>query len=163
MALVVTVNEYNTVSETKSADITDMVFGSTDASDFTPADYPITAGDNSYSKYFKYEWAGMASEGLSEIQNPRVYKSAGAYKTGEGLTYNGSSISFATPSESSTGDSAIPTSLPGSQNLDLSGSGSGVLSSDGESNYFRMQRETTGSTPAGALNTLTITLVYDVI
>ena len=163
MALVVTVNEYNTVSETKTADITDIAFASIDDADQTPATYPITAGDNSFSKYLKFEWTGMASEGLSQIQNPRVYKSAGAYKTGEGLTYNGSSITFATPSESSTGDSAIPTSLPGSQNLDLSGSGSGVLTSDGESNYCRMQRTTTGSTPAGALNTLTITIVYDVI
>lgn len=163
MALVVTVNEYNTVSETESSGITDIAFVSTDDADQTPATYPITASENSFSKYLKFEWTGMASESLSEIQNPRVYKSAGAYKTGEGVTYNGSSVTFATPSETGTGDSAIPVTLPGSQNLDLSGSGSGVLSADGESNYCRMQRQTTGSTPAGALNDLTITIVYDVI
>lgn len=163
MALVVTVDEYNTVSETPSLGITDVAFVNVDDADQTPASNTITAGDNSFSKYLKFTWTGMASEGLSEIQNPRVYKSAGAYKTGEGLTYNGTSITFATPSATTTGDSAIPITLPGSQNLDLAGSGSGVLSADGSSNYCRMQRGTTGSTPAGALNTLTLTIVYDVI
>lgn len=162
MALVVTVNEYNSVGESETSDITDIVFSNVDTPDVVPADNPITAGENSFIIYLKYEFTGMASEGITEIANTRVYKSSGNYKTGEGVTYDGSSVSYATPVDTTSGDSAIPVTDPGSQNLWLSGSGSGVLSADGESDYCRMQRQTTGATPPGALNDLTITLLYDV-
>lgn len=162
MALVVTWNEYNGAGETGTNDITDIILSSTDAPDVTPADYPITAGENSYIVYLKVEFTGMASESISEIANTRIYKSAGNYVTGEGMTYDGSSVSYATPVQTASGDSAIPTSDPGSQNLDLNSSSSGVLTADGESDYFRMQIQTTVATPPGALNDKTITLLYDV-
>lgn len=162
MALVVTFNEYNGVGESKTADITDITFGSQDAADFVVADYPITAGENSYGKYVKADFAGMASEGITEIANTKFYKSAGAYKTGEAVKFLGIAVTYATPSETDTGDGDIPVSEPGSQNVGLNGSGTGVLTADGESDYIRLQRQTTGATPPAALNDLTFTLLYDV-
>jgi len=162
MALVITWNEYNSALETKSADITDIAFGSADEADLTPANNKITAGDNSFEKFLKAEFTGMASEGITEIANTKVYKSAGNYKTAEALKCLGIAVSYSTPSESDSGDSDIPVSEPGSQNLGLNGSGTGVLGADGESDYMRMQRQTGATTPPGALNTLTITLLYDV-
>jgi hypothetical protein len=162
MALVVTWNEYNTVGETKTAGISNIAFGSSDAADLIPASFPITAGENSFEKFLKAEFTGMASEGITEIANTKVYKSTGSYKTGEVVTYLGISVTYSTPSETDSGDSDIPITEPGAQNLGLSGSGTGVLTSDGESDYMRMQRETSVATPPGALNSLTITLLYDV-
>lgn len=162
MALVVTFNEYNGVGEDNTDDITDITFGSLDDADFTVADHKITAGENSFDKYIKAEFTGMASEGITEIANAKWYKSAGAYKTGESLKMDGLSVSYATPSESDTGNDDIPTSEPGAQNVGLGGADDGVLNADGESEYIRQQRQTTGATPAGALNDLTFTLLYDV-
>ncbi len=162
MALVVTFNEYNGVGEDNTDDITDVTFGNLDDADFTPADNPITASENSFDKYIKAEFTGMAGEGISEIANTKWYKSAGNYKTGEAVKMDGLSVSYATPSESSSGDSDIPVSEPGAQNVGLNGADDGVLTVDGESEYIRMQRQTSGATPAGALNDLTFILLYDV-
>lgn len=162
MTLVVTWNEYNGALETETTDITDLAFGSADEADLTPADNKITASENSFEKFFKAEFTGMAGEGITEIANTKVYKSAGNYKTAEALKFLGIAVSYSTPSEDDTGDGDIPVTEPSSQNLGLNGSGTGVLTADGESDYMRMQRQTGVSTPPGALNSLTITLLYDV-
>lgn len=165
MALTVTFDEYNGAGETKTDSITAITFGSTDAADFTVSSYPITAGQNSYGKYIKVDFAGMVGEGVTQVQNTRVHSADLAnLKTGESLTFLGlGPVSYATPATASLGDSSIPGSLPGSQNLALNGSDSGVLTVDGSSNYMRFQRKTTASTPNGALNSLTITVTYDTI
>lgn len=164
MALTITWDEYNGVGETKSDSITAITLGSTDASDFTISNFPITAGDASFGKYIKVDFANMAGEGVTEVQNTRIHKSAGAYKTLEDLTFEGlGPVSYATPSEVDLADTTIPTSLPGAQNLALSGSDSGVLVADGQSDYGRFQTTTDASTENGALNAKTITVTYDTI
>lgn len=139
--------------------ITTIVVGSTDNYTFTPADYPIQAGDNSYSKHIKANFAGVGS---NTISNTKLHKSAGDYKTDEALEYNKDFDKGVTPpSTSDIGGSAIPTSLPGAQNLDLPDSGN-VLEGNGYSEQFALQTQTSVGTEPGALNTKTLTLTYDV-
>lgn len=164
MALVVTFDEYNG-AESLTADISDIAFGSSDAADLVPSSFKIVAGNNSFDKYNKADFTGMASEGLTEITDPKFWKSAGAYKTLEVVTYvgdNGASagLAFATPTETDTADSDIPVAEPGSRNLSLSNSTTGVLTVDGQSDYFRTQRQTDVTTEPGALNNLTFSLSY---
>jgi len=161
MALTITWDEYHGGGEVKSDNVTNLVFGSSDSADFTPMDYPITAGLCSYGKYVKVDFAGMAGEGVTEIQTAKIHKSAGAYVTDEVMTFDGLSVSYATPSQDSLGNSAIPTSTPGAQNLGLGGSDTGVLVADGQSDYGLFQIETSSSTPNGALNNKTITVTWD--
>lgn len=165
MALVVTFDEYNTAGETLTADITDIAYGNSDAADLVPANNKIVAGENSFDKYNKADFTGMASESLTEITDTKVWKSAGNYKTLEVITYVGddggsAGLAFVTPTETGTGDSDIPTSEPGGRNLSLGNSTTGVLTEDGDSDYFRTQRQTDSTTEPGALNSLTISLSY---
>ena len=164
MALTITWDEYNGVGESKADDITAITLGSTDAADFTVATFPITAGDASFGKYIQVDFADMVGEGVTQVQNTRIHKSAGVYKTLEDMTFEGlGPVSYATPSEVDLGDSTIPITLPGSQNLALGGSDSGVLTVDGPSDYGRFQTTTDASTENGALNAKTITVTYDTI
>lgn len=165
MALVVTFDESNGAGEDLTVGISDVAFGNADAADLLPVNNKITAANNSFGKYIKMVFTGMASEGLTEITTPKIWKSSGAYKTGEGVDYVGddggtAGLAYATPSESATGDSSIPIAEPGSRNLALNNSTTGVLTVDGKSDYMRFQRVTTGSTPAGALNSLTFSMSY---
>jgi hypothetical protein len=166
MALTVVWNEYNgtdTWGTPTHVNITAITTGSLDDADFVVADYPITAGDNSYEKYITITFTGQ----FSLISNGKIYKSAGNYVTGETLTFDGTSVVKSTPDQADEGYSDIPTSLPGSANFDLgvSGylSGSGVSPTEQKQSVFcAFQAKTTGSTPSGALNSKTITLQYDV-
>ena len=165
MALVVTFDEYNGAGESLTAAVSDIAYGSSDAADLIPANFKIVAGNNSFGKYNKADFTGMASEGLTEITDTKVWKSAGAYKTLEVITYvgdNGASagLAYATPSETDTSDSDIPAAEPGSRNLSLANSTTGVLTVDGQSDYFRTQRQTDVTTEPGALNSLTVSLSY---
>jgi len=164
MALTITWDEYNDAGENKADDITALTFGSRDDSDFTISSYPITAGDASYGKYVKVDFYDMVGEGVTEVQNTRIHKSAGAYKTDEEMTFHGlGPVTYATPSDTDLTDSAIPVALPGAQNLGLGASDTGVLVADGQSDYGRFQITTSGSTENGALNAKTITVTYDTI
>lgn len=164
MALTITWDEYNGAGQSKSDSITAITLGSLDDSDFTIASYPITAGDCSFGKYIKVDFSGMVGEGVTEVQNTRIHKSAGAYKADEDLTFHGlGPVTYATPSEVDLTDTTIPISLPGSQNLGLSASDTGVLVADGQSDYGRFQITTSASTENGALNAKTITVTYDTI
>jgi len=139
--------------------ITAIVVGSIDGYDFNPADYKIQVGDNSYSKHIKVRFTGV---GTNTIGNTKLHKSSGDYKTGEALEYNKDFVKGSTPpSEGDIGGSAIPTSLPGAQNLDLPDSGN-VLEGDGYSEQFALQTQTSAGTEPGPLNTKTITVTYDV-
>ena len=162
MALVVTFNAYVGAGETETSGIARISMGAVDQAVFTEATYPIDAGDFSFTKYIKAEFVGMVSESLTEISNAKLHQSAGTLKTEETMEFDGLSVSYATPTETDAALSAIPTSLPGTQNVGLGASDTGVLTADGESDYMLFQRGTGALTPEGALNTLTFTFTYDV-
>jgi len=153
-------SESNTAGETKTTP-TNINFGSTDAKDLVALTYPITAGEHSYEKWIQAAFSGT----FSVIDNIQFWKSAGDYVTGETIDWSGvtAAASFATPvaTESSVATTVLPTADPGTANVWIAGSLSGTLTSAGSSDYIVMQLHTTGSTPAGAVNTKTFTLQYD--
>jgi len=155
---------------------------------FTPSAFPIAAGSNSYSKYFRLQWSGS----YTQISNVKLWKSAGAYVTDEYVWFSGN-VGFVDPATTAilagepdvewtdfgTGR-RIPTSQPANNNVVLhtdataaAGTTAAVLPEAFESNstpgYYSgsqsavivFQLTTSANTPAGPVNQKTFSLTYD--
>jgi hypothetical protein len=171
MAVTITWIEWNS-SDTPGNNVgtaaSNLNLGNTDARDLTPASYPIAAGSLSYHKNIKINVSGS----YTQISNGKLYKSAGAYVTEEIMTFSGSKA-WVTPATDDTADPDIPTSLPSANVILSGGTTDGILPRNGESEsspgYYsgsrtdlvNFQLETGSSTPAGAVNTKTISFTYD--
>jgi hypothetical protein len=156
--------ESNTVAETIEHNISNINYGNADVPNLVPATYPITAGENSYIKYIRLHVTAMG--GSNKIDNIQIWKSAGAYVTGEDIQTNletsaYTAESFATPVKTTYTHNAMPTADPTTANLGIAGSLSGSLTAAGYSDYWKSQLQTTGSTPAGNVNQKTFTIQYD--
>ena len=152
-------SESNGAGKVETIPITNINFGSNDSANLTPATYPITRGTNSFGKYIRCKFTGS----WTVISNMKFWKSNGGYVTDEVINA-GFNATYATPSQTSTGDSAVPTSEP-SQNVNSAEGastivygGSGV---SGYTGYIRLQTATSSSTPSGAVATKTFTFQYD--
>jgi len=152
--------ESNAVGEDETLPIANVNFGSNDSADLTPATYPVTRGENSFDKYIACIFTGT----WTDITNMLFWKSAGAYVIGEDI-HAEANASYATPSASDMGGSTIPitegaalaiNSKEGESNIEYAATGV-----SGYTKYIRMQLQTTGSTPAGAVNQKTFTFQYD--
>ena len=159
MAATVQINEFNTVSETKTASITNSNMGSTDAVNLTAASYPIVPGENSYEKWQKLEVTNMG--GSSAIKNLKVWRTgalggAATHVTNARTTSYGGAETFATPvaTSSSVADQTMPTSEPASANLGIGGSLTGELTATGASDYLVHQIQTNASDTAGSSTTM---------
>lgn len=154
--------ESNGVGEDETADISNINFGSNDSPNLVPATYPITRGENSFDKYIRILFTGT----WTDITNMLFWKSAGAYVTDEDI-HAEANATYATPSASDMGGSTIPT---------VEGSALAIESAEGENHieygesgvsgytgYIRLQTQTGGSTPPGAVNQKTMTFQYDEI
>lgn len=153
-------SESNLVGEVVTDGISNLNFGSVDDNDIVTTAYPIVQNTNSFGKYIRIKFGGT----WTEISNMKFWKSAGAYVTGELIKASGNAT-YATPSASATGDSTIPTVEGSALTLNsyedeatIVYGNSGVT---GYTDYMRFQLQTTGSTPAGAVNQKTITFQYD--
>lgn len=150
-------------------------FGSTDVANLTPASYPIAAGSHSFAKYIKVHFSGS----FTQISNAKLWKSNGAYVTGESIKFSGNYIKgFTAPSATAlpaVSGNAVPdiaTSSPGSANVCLPDLTTDILkqedyvstpgyASGAYSSMMVFQLQTTSSTPAGPVNQKTISLTYD--
>jgi len=139
---------------------TNINFGSVDAPNLVPATYPITRATNSFDKYIRCLFTGS----WTEISAMKFWKSAGVYKTDETIT-GSANATYATPSQTSNGDSLIPTtegtalginSAEGAATIVYGGSGV-----SGYTGYIRLQTKTLVTTPSGAVNQKTFTFQYD--
>lgn len=146
---------------------TNINLGDADTVDLTPASSPVKAGEYSYFKQGKFNFSGS----MTQVDNVRVFKSAGAYKTEEILEFSGG-IAVSTPDTTSQSWPAIPTSLPGAANVILPNTTGGVLyqadqestpgyTSGSRSGLVGFQLETTSNTETGATNQKTISVTYD--
>lgn len=158
MAAIVQISEYNTVSETKTASITNSNFGSTDAVNLVTATYPITAGTNSYEKYQKLEVTAMG--GSTSVEDLKVWytgalSGSDTFLTNARTSAYGGAETFATPvaTASSKATQTMPTSAPAT-NLGIGGSLSGTLTAAGSSDYLVMQLQVDAGTTSGATLTL---------
>ena len=170
MALTVTWVEWHgsdTPGSTNGEVATNINLGNVDTVNLVPATYPVQTGEYSYFKQGKFNFSGS----MTQVNNVRVYKSAGVYKTEEVIEFSGG-IAVSTPSISDQSWSAVPTSLPGSANVILPNLTTDILlQSDHESTpgytsgartgLVGFQLETTGNTETGATNQKTISVVYD--
>ena len=170
MALTVTWIEWHgsdAPGTTNGEAATNINLGNSDTVDLTPATYPVKVGEYSYFKQGKFNWSGS----MEQVDNVRVYKSAGDYVTEEQIEFSGG-IVVSTPSISSQGWAAIPTSEPGSANVILPDLTTDILLqsvhestpgyvSGARSGLVGFQLETTSNTPTGATNQKTISVVYD--
>jgi len=149
MAATVQINEYNTISETKTANISTGHFrGETDSPNLAdPVDDPIAAGANSYEKWWKAEVTAMG--GSSKLDTWRIYLSAGSVPGSTSLLTSADSSTpsnpaYATPttSASSVAIYAMPTSDPGVATI------TGTLTATGETSYVVQQVQAGGGETA---------------
>lgn len=150
-------SEANGAGETVTDSISNLNMGSVDMTNLTPSTYPIVAGANAFEKYLKAKFSGT----FTEISNMKFWKSVGALKTGEAILAD-EATAYAQPvaTTSSVALDAIPTSV-GTAITVHNTSGGLTITSPAYTRYICIQLQTTGSTPAGALNQKTFTFQYD--
>lgn len=153
-------SESNGAGEVVHDSIANVNFGSNDSHEIVTSSYPVIAGESSFEKYLRSKFTGV----FTEISNMKFWKSAGAYGTGEGIKAAANAI-YTQPSATPNADSAIPESLGAALainsaegNATIVNGASGV---SGYSGYIRLQLDTTGSTPAGAVAQKTFCFQYD--
>jgi len=160
-------------SSVETLDIANVNFGSDDDAELVPASHPITAqaDGHSYEKWLRFHVSDMG--GATQIDNLKVWLSAlgGGWKTGEGMStccreasYSSKSYPGAGPVETDSPDAteAMPESEPTGPNLGIGGSLGGNLSSaPSYSDWGVFQLDVTAATPAGSVNTKTLTYQYD--
>ncbi|KKL15769.1 hypothetical protein LCGC14_2502280 [marine sediment metagenome] len=171
MAVTITWVEFNG-SETPGSAVgsttTNINLGSVDSVNLTPADAKILIGARSFFKQGLWNTSGS----MTSVENFRIHKSAGAYKTEEVLEFSGGGITASAPDATDQGWPAIPTSEP-SANVILPNTTGGVLqqadqestpgyTSGSRSGLCGFQLLTTVNTETGAVNEKTITLTYDI-
>lgn len=160
MAASVSFSETNGAGAVVTDSISNINFGSNDSANIVTASYPIIVGNNSYEKYIRAKFGGT----FTEISNVKFYKSAGAYVTGEGIdAIANQTYTQPVSTTSVVATDAIPTVVGSALSIQSTEGDTSKFTTPGYSKYIVMQLQTTGSTPAGAGNTKTLTLVYDEI
>jgi len=155
MAATIQIDEYNSVGETKSANITNSNMGSTDASDLVPVNFPVVPGENTYEKWQKVEVTAMG--GSSRIDNLKVWRTgalggSAVHVTNARIADYGGADAFATPiaTDSTVADQTMPTSEPATANLGIGGALAGNLEATGLSDYLVHQIQTDAGDVAGS-------------
>lgn len=153
-------SESNGAGENITDAISNVNMGSVDSPNLVAADNPIVRETNSYSKYIRGKFTGT----WTEISNIVFWKSAGAYVTGEAIKAS-ANATYATPTQSDTGDSDVPVVEGSALSLNSAEGESTIVYGDsgvsGYTGYIRLQSQNTVSTPAGATNSKEFTLQYD--
>jgi len=88
MALTVTWVEWHgsdTPGTTNGEAAANINLGDSDTVDIVPSTHPVKVGEYSYFKQGKFNWSGSCEQ----VDNVRVYKSAGDYKTEEQIEFSG--------------------------------------------------------------------------
>jgi hypothetical protein len=170
MAATVSISESNGLTPTVTASVTNVNMGSTEAVNLVAADYPITAGNNSFEKWNRFNVTAMG--GSSKIKTLKVWASAGlsancTHKTNcRESSYDGAQVYDTSNGPLATDRSAtydyaqtMPTSTPSGANIGIGGSLTGELTATGYSDYIVMQIQTTASAVAGT--SITMNYQYD--
>ena len=159
MSATVVVNEYNTVAETKSANITNSNMGSADSSDLDAVANPVVPGENTFEKYQKLEVTALG--GSSKIDNIKIWRTSAlggsaTHKTNAREATYGGAEAFVTPSAttSTKATQTMPSSEPSGANLGIGGSLTGSLTATGETDYLVHQIQTDAGDVAGSTSTM---------
>ena len=164
MVATIEIDESNTAGETITHGIANCNFGSNDSVNITPATYPVTAGQNSYEKFWKFHFQST----FNKVDNLRFWKSAGTIDTNADIktcarTTSYTQQTFATPvaTTSSKATQDIAEADPGAANLGIGGSLSGNLTSAGYSDYLVCQYQAASAHNPGDIAQLTLRFQYD--
>lgn len=159
MAGTIQINEFNTVGETKTANITNSNMGDADAVNLNPVTYPVTPGENTYEKWQKIEVTNMG--GSSAIDNFKIWRTgalggSAVHLTNARIASYGGAETFATPvkTDSSVATETMPTTEPATANLGIGGSLTGSLTATGSSDYLVHQIQTDAGDVAGSTSTM---------
>lgn len=155
--------------ESITHNVGDLDCGSIDAANLDPTANPVTVTEFAFFKLVRIHCTAINDS--NQIDNFRVWKSAGDYVTDEGIQCNlhetqGSYDTYKITAWPGAPDAneytayAMPTSEP-TANLGIGGSLTGALTAAGYSDYFKFQRQSGASTPPGDANSLTISFKYD--
>lgn len=150
--------------------VDDLDCGSVDAPNLDPTAYPVTVTEFAFFKLVRIHCTAINDS--NSVGNFKVWKSAGAYVTDEGIQCNlhetqGSYDTYkitawpGAPSASEYTAYAMPTSEPSTSNLGVAGVLGDALTGAGYSDYFKFQRQSGASTPPGDANSLTFSFKYD--
>ena len=165
MAATCVIDEYNGAGETEEDNITNINYGSIDAPNLNVSGNEITAGQNSFEKWNKMAFTGT----FNTVDNLKIWKNTGDYKTGETIDTNAREASYGgaetyvqpTQTTSTVATETMPVTEPSGPNLGIGGSLGGQLTGAGDSDYLVTQLKTTGATPAGNLLQKQFTYQWD--
>ena len=148
-------SESNGESEVVTDGIQNINFGSIDAPELNPSQYPIVRGTNSYIKYIRAKFSGT----FTEISNMKFWKSAGEYVTDEVITA-GANVSYSTPTQDPSSDDPVPESEENALSIQASDGGN-TITEPGYTKYIRLQAQIGSNAPPGATNEKEFSFQYD--
>ena len=163
MVATVDISEANLATESVTDNITNCNYGNDDSPDLVTATYPITAGQNSYEKYWKVYW----SQSFNQIDNLQVWVAPDVDSELDlvsNLTTSGYvNKVYATPLTSSCASCTyqVPTADPTQANLGIGGSLAGTTNDTGYSDYMVSQLQSVATATPGDMSTVTYTFQYD--
>ena len=169
MAVVCQIDEqYGNAPGTNQANIGNLNFGNESSYEIVVSQSTaIYVDQNAFEKWIKMSFTGV----VSFVDNLKVWKSAGAYVTAEGIDTNlkesayGGAETYATPlgdnDDSIVATDIMPVAEPSGPNLGISGALANQLTGDGDSDYCVMQLQTGATTPTGPVNQKTFTFQWD--
>jgi len=162
MASSVTFVEY-LGSTTSTATSTQLDLVSTMGANASRSTYPVSVGNYSYSKVFKLSFGGT----FTSITNIKLYKSDGAYVTGEVVNYGVSStfhVSTGGSYEDSVATTIIPTSAPSTTNVTVGGTTTYTITdTENTTDYIYLQSSVTIQSVSGTVNSKTLTFTWQEI
>jgi hypothetical protein len=167
MAATVTIDEgHGTNAATISNNITNSNMGSSDTANLDPVAYPITAGQNSYEKWQRFNVTAMG--GSSAIKNLKVWRTGALGGSDTHLT-NARESGYTTAgtgttpvaTSSAVATQTMPTTTPTNANLGIGGSLTGQLTATGTSDWLVHQIQVNAASTAGT--TTTMNYQYDEI
>lgn len=157
MAAIVEIDEQNgkSASPTLTHNITTSNMGSFDSADLNPTKHPIAQGENSFEKWQLIHVTDMGT--ASEIKNIRIWRSGilgenAVHVTNLSDTKYLGETKFQSPTSdvSSIAIYNMPNSIPGSANLGIGGSLTGVITKSGYSDFLVHQIQTTEAALSGS-------------
>jgi len=162
---VVQISESNLVGENVTNNVTNLNIGSADAVNLVVASNTIIATENSFEKWTRIRCDTI--EDSNKIDNFKFWMTPATAETGITYLTNAqnplANDAFATPvaTTSTIADVAMPTSVPGSENIGVSGGSGGLTADNTFSDYCVIQVQVTGAADPGDLLQKTFHYQYD--
>lgn len=163
MVATVDISESNLATESVTDNITNCNYGSSDTYNLVVATYPITAGNNSYEKFWRVYWSGSFNQ-IDNLQvwvNPDVDSELDLVSNLTTSSYVQKTYTTPVDTSCSSCTYQVPTADPGNANLGIGGSLSGTTNATGYSDYMVSQLTSASTATPGDMTQVTYTFQYD--